>query len=209
MTAINVMVSHTVGFMLTDSLAYDMDTGLVLGHAAKTFTFPHAQSVFAARGFVDPIRWVADLLGSFTSFDDIAQRAPAELAKAWPIIVEKVGLTPMELIVMGWSQSSGRMRVLHSHSAKGFVFKEQPEGAVLAFPLVTERQLAAAGMNSLSDNPGSDLLRIMHAQRATVIAEEPDHAIGGAAVLTMMSSDAIVQRVLHRWPDKIGERVGA
>ena len=48
----------------------------------------------------------------------------------------------------------------------------------------------------------------MAAQRATTLMRG-NFCIGGAAELTIITKDRIEQRVVKRWPDKIGERIVA
>lgn len=52
---------------------------------------------------------------------------------------------------------------------------------------------------------GAPLLRMMQAQRDTSPPE--DGPAGGFAMLTALTRDGIVERIEHRWSDKIGEPI--
>jgi hypothetical protein len=89
-----------------------------------------------------------------------------------------------------------------AHRALEFEFAD-----LIAAPIVSPEDCQKAGLTAITDPP-ADLLRIMEIQR-----REPDDAgrsvIGGAVVLTMITRDTIEQRVVHRWADKVGERIEA
>jgi len=64
------------------------------------------------------------------------------------------------------------------------------------------------GQNAI--DPAIDGLRIIQLQRAHLIAgggiDGEFCAIGGFAQLTTVTADAMTSRVIHRWPDKVGDK---
>jgi hypothetical protein len=198
MTAINVIVTAKCGYMVSDSLCYDL-AGNVTGFAAKVQTLPHAHSVVAARGLVGQWQWATELLGRLISFDLIESIGPKGLRLHWPEMQEEFGdAAVMEIAVMGWSHALKCVRAIICKSPE-FAFES---GSPILAPVLTPKECGEAGIE-LTDNPPRDLLRIIKAQRLFCSGREENgriHVIGGAVILTTLTDQKIEQRAIAALP---------
>lgn len=199
MTAIAAYVTGAAGFMVTDSVVTD-EAGIAVAHGFKVATCPHASTVVATRGPLDGCWWAAEIAARYASFDEIEREAPAAFKLEYEKLAEQLGPRGMDIIVMGYSEAAGVAR-LYIAASPEFVFQAGP---IIAAPTLTPGQCAAAGISGL-DGP-ADLLRIMEIQRR-IPDDDGRFLIGGIATLTGVSNNGIAQQIVHRWPDKIGERI--
>lgn len=65
------------------------------------------------------------------------------------------------------------------------------------------------GTDADAIDPAVDGLAVMEIQRANPHLDNGDVVfIGGFAQLTTVTADCVTSRIIHRWPDKIRERIG-
>jgi hypothetical protein len=123
-----------------------------------------------------------------------------------------------DLVVVGWSESRGRCETwLMFSQARGDQGAWTPHemGPVVLMPYdealgdrlgLTEAQIAG-GLHAVEDG-----LRIIEEQRGVSAfqgdRDVPSHGVGGFAQLTLVGRDHIETRIMRRWPDEIGGRLG-
>lgn len=205
MTAINVAVSRDrkTGLMLTDSAAYDEATGGFAFLCAKCMTFPHSRSVAGYRGPGQHWSGFQQTLGTFASIDDMVANAPSALLETLAWARKDEPACGIELSIVGVSDARGVVVLLSANSDDGFTMTQ---GDLLVSPVLDAREMRETGVSFGDFSPARDLLKIMHVQRRVVARERA--FIGGAAVLTTIGINGqIVQNVVHRWNDKIGDVV--
>lgn len=201
MTAINALVapSGRTGWLLADSAMTNDETKIFQLHSAKVTTFPHARAVAAASGKA-PFTTVAPIgLARFATFDDVIAHGAEALRATWPATPE----ARVALVLMGWSDKHEAVRLYLAHSDRGFA----PE----RFHEVTCPDIGLPPADY--KRPDAYLLEIMQRQRRDCRERTSDNAadwpgvIGGVATLTTLDADGISQRIIHRWPEKIGEQI--
>lgn len=65
------------------------------------------------------------------------------------------------------------------------------------------------GTDADAIDPAVDGLAVMEIQRANPHLDNGDVVfIGGFAQLTTVTADCVTSRIIHRWPDKVRERIG-
>jgi hypothetical protein len=123
----------------------------------------------------------------------------------------------LDLVVVGWSKvhRCGKAAALSSTPRLGFEPFTFAQHEIIMRPIPSTTDLVAAGLmiGSRFDTfvPERDMLRIIEIQRARASnIDSSGHvegsAVGGHAVLTTVGEHGINQRVLYRWPDRLGER---
>ena len=200
MTAINavVMANRQSGFIITDSIASD-DDGSIVGFGAKVWTMPHIGGAIAVRGYVEHLVWAAHRLGDFATFDAMLSGATESLRHGWPSMIDLIGEHHCAVVVIGWSESAKRIKLMITNSRDNFVFAECQNHCA---PLPDDSQTATL---KATGNPIADAMAVLELQRSM-----PDLTlrIGGHAVLTTVGANgAISQRLLKRWPDVVGQRI--
>jgi hypothetical protein len=217
MTAINVAIppGGVVGVMLSDTAGYD-DNGVIRCFSPKVITLPHMGTVVAARGHVDIVQWAADTVAEFPSLDEVVQECPPALCAGWRQILDATPAASMDLVVMGWSTTMGQIKCYAATADSGFVFADAP---VYLAPIPDEAAMIAAGLLvpghgiAFQNGVHEVLLKIMELQRAEPMPfnkatpERLGHVIGGHAILTVIDRETIIQKVIRRWPDKIGQLI--
>jgi hypothetical protein len=216
--------------ILCDGAVYDSG-GTLQGVLSKSFAIPHLSAVIAARGPAVALPFIATRLSTlFSSFDELAAGIEAELPK----IIEDSetlfalsGATSTEMAVIGWSEKDdiGKAFTIQTDDASEtraeYADIEQPESFKLierpvafALPAPSAEIMRAAGLRSDIDIdkivPEIDLLQIMEMQRQSLIEfnGQEIYVVGGLALLsTVRRGGTITQRVIHRWPDAIGELI--
>jgi hypothetical protein len=138
MTAINVIVTRDVAYMLTDALVYTGD-GARIGDRAKVQTTPHAPAVVAARGSVHLTSWALEHANSFGGYDEIVDLLPTILRAEYAgvlkrcdrisPIIRKMGL---EIILSGWSAPADSMRACLFMDRSDFPDFEPRQGRTFA-----------------------------------------------------------------------------
>jgi hypothetical protein len=216
--------------LLVDGAGYDSG-GIVRAVMSKAFAIPHLSAVIATRGSAVALPFVGTRLSAlFSSFDELAAGVESELPK----IIEDAeelfamsGSASTEMAVVGWSEkdNTGKAFTIQtgdvSDTRDEYADSEQPESfklierpAAFVLPAPDAEIMQQADFRSDIDIekliPEIDLLQIMEMQRQSLIElnGQPTYVVGGLALLsTVARSGTITQRVIHRWPDEIGEQI--
>jgi hypothetical protein len=89
MTAINVIVTRDIAYMLTDTLVYNND-GERIGDRSKVQTMPHAYAIIAARGSTLFSSWAIDHANSFKDYDATVEMLPTILRAEYAGVLKRV-----------------------------------------------------------------------------------------------------------------------
>lgn len=122
-----------------------------------------------------------------------------------------------DLVVAGLSSSRGPDSFLICDHDRygGAAWSVIPLGPVCIAPADEETlaRMALTEAELAGDiDPVEDGLRIIEAQRHCKAIQgeetEPSYGVGGFAQLTTVRAGEITTRILRRWPDRIGEKLG-
>jgi hypothetical protein len=235
MTATNIvrLPRHQCILVMTDGAYYDKDS-VLRGIATKIQTAPNWPGIITSRGFVVPAAIIATkLLARFPTFDSLIEGAVLSIREiADEHNFEAWGAQLPEIILAGWSAKRGAPETYVVNltdelppgsdlSAPGAViplqYTMQALPACVAGPMiqVDNPEAVSVGYRGIRNKSGSmddcidDMLTVIKLQRRLKFDGGQHSYVGGFVELTVIRPDAIEQRVLHRWPDKIGERVAA
>jgi hypothetical protein len=218
MSAINVIVQETAVHLLTDGAAYQMD-GTISAIGPKVALMPHLNCAVAFRGPAPARAILAELISvEAHTFDELRDSIGSLMQKAAGVfapIFQQCGAGPdFEVVVAGWSGDGPAAYMVASHGRHGDPWEIIPLTGLCITPanaVIHERMLAALP-NGLTDDdvdPVVHGLAIMGIQRAYLIENHGIDgrfcAAAGFAQLTTVTAEAVTSRVIHRWPDKIGE----
>jgi hypothetical protein len=219
--------------IITDGAMYDRK-GVVLGFQSKIIPLHLAKSVIAVRGASWAALPLEGILRFADSFDQVLDRLPDLMERMIAAHIEELGpdLHPadreFEVTAAGWSAKFGRLMVAVASSFKAcdpddstgdshqagyqqFVPWEAPRA--FTAPLidvqgVLGRQIATVGdINELDGEVDGFALHC--AQRVTpgFYYGKPVHLIGGFAELTTVMRNGFEKKVIHEWPDAIGQNI--
>ena len=206
-----------IGFLLSDSVTYAArGVPIVKGFAAKALMLPHAQSVIAFAGPTLAAASVCDSVRHCGDYDQIRSALPEALRKVI-VTLGKHHPNWVEFLrccgayVLGFSPSAQAVRCLVCWTQGGELTLD--EAPIILAPRLSDAEEAAAWRTC--DRPDlprlpAQLLAIMKKQRRCGRASDGRLGIvGGCATLTAVTRNEISQRVIHRWPDVIGQPIGA
>jgi len=201
MTAINVLCQGARGLMLTDTSGYDKQ-GICREWRSKAVTLPHAATVVAARGAHMSTISVYDCCHDCDGYNEMRATISERLLKAFAWNTQQDRSYGLDVIALGWSEKERCVKSFFACNEDGFLPHDCD--CQLA-PLLSPEEVKSAGVNPAKFDHGErDLLRIMDYQRRNNPGQ-----IGGAAVLTIVTETTITQQVIHRWPDKRGEKIAS
>lgn len=211
---------------------YDHE-GVIVGFKSKVVRLPASNVVFALRGGDWPRMPLEYALQFFSSFDQIIDGLP-QLMRA--MLAEYDAQAPnahpadrhFEVTVAGWSDKLGRMVAgvvltfdpwdpndstgvshldgyrscvpwlpVHTYSAPPQDFE-----AIIGRPIITQADIDAL-------DPERAGLAVHTAQRVEggVYCGRAAYLVGGFAELTSVRLSGIESRVIHEWPDAVGETI--
>ena len=233
MTAINSIVLRDRLHVFSDGAHYDRH-GVIKAITSKISQIPSYPGIVAVRGATYSAPLLAHDFGLHApNFDRLLE----EVETLFPFLMEKYadqfgGNTSGQLFLGGWSETRRKMELyflsnddLHLSSVEG----EDTEGAFR--PDVGELQNLATGNilpglmegdveRGFDPYPAPDQVEanieyiartILELQRqrkhGAIEDSEAEHIVGGFVQLTTVSRDGISTRILHRWPDTIGETI--
>jgi hypothetical protein len=232
MSVVNVVCQPQCAIVLTDGATYSAD-GIIRGLGQKVFTATSWPGLVAGRGTAIATVILGQALSwRFSTFD----QAVAGVQNALPELVALYGLDQSdELILAGWSEdrSQAESYVIYTGDdlpegmdeddldklvqAGGIrppaAFELIKLPAVVAGPLLGAEITEASGYRGINANDDyekviSGLRLLIECQRHdNFIGDGGKHLVGGFAQLTTVWPDKIEQRILHRWPDVIGELI--
>jgi hypothetical protein len=227
MTALNAYRLKDKVVLHSDVAIYD-ETGRVVQASPKVCTFPHIGVAIGVRGAKFAYAHLAPTFAAmFGSIDEMRDHRP--LQAMVPILRENLELmrapTLFEFLVVGWSpEKDGPDSFMLSSIPDGelaytlteieaFTAAPSPDFAAMLTACRPELRQAAESPDELMTifDPDIDGLMILDNQRRLTFEFVPGgekfHGVGIAALSTTVTRDAIEQRVIRRWPDRIGARI--
>ena len=223
MSAINVLVQSKAVHFLTDGAGYDADRTFLM-RGPKILPVPHLSCAISVRGPASARPILCELLSHVgTSYNELrssAAEAVREACKFYaPVFAQCSTGSDLEEVVGGFTDEGlpdAYMVASHSRYGSEPWMVTPIEG--LTF-LPNDQKLHARVVASLPAGATPDDLdfakvglAIMELQRSNPEASsEGDNkcAIGAFAQMTTITVDGIQTKIIHRWPDVIGERVAA
>lgn len=215
---------HGCVHVATDAASYDRERGAIVEFGSKIAPVPNWPGVVTSAGnAAATILFGAELSRRFSMFDEMIDLADFVL----PQIISGCGLpTAADVFLAGVSKE---------HGPKAYYFRTSDDlppmntrEEVEANPLWGERdklielpdvimtpvphdQVVPAHYEGLdtSEHPESvrwALLKILTMQRHMELPESIG-GIGGFAQIATVYADRIEQRIVHRWPDSVGDRI--
>jgi len=213
MSAINVLIQTDRAHLYTDAAIYQPD-GELVGIGPKVRMMPHINAAMAMRGAFLGLAPIAEELSAAPSFD--ALRAGIidclkKCAASYAHLLDQCSAGPdFEVVIAGISETTGPSAYLvASHSRYGDPWSIVDLSGLSLTPasdVVHQSVFAIAdGRDADQLDPVADGLAIMEVQRA----ERSGAYVGGFAQLTTIDADGVHSRIIHRWPDRLGEKVAA
>lgn len=213
MSAINVLIQSDRVHLYTDGAIYQSD-GELAGIGPKVRMMPHINAAMAMRGAFLGLAPIAEELSAAPSFD--ALRAGIidclkKCAVAYGHLLDQCSAGPdFEVVIAGMSETGGPSAYLvASHSRYGDPWSIVDLTGLSVTPASDAVHQSvfdiAAGRDADHLDPIVDGLAIMETQRA----ERSGAYVGGFAQLTTIDADGVHSRIIHRWPDRLGEKVAA
>ena len=214
MSAMAAIIKDDRIHVLSDAVFYDSDTGVVAGFDMKIWPVARLNAVFSSRG----IKLASSVFSAicsrmdFETFDDLA----ALLPDVMETFDAHMGGNAAEIMVAGFSESRQRPEVYVwiSHAGGGDDLHRKTvyfflEGCI-QFGLCLEQWPTASEFE-----PERDALpifegarrRVMDLQCGQAAQEVLGHSIGGALCHVELTATSATGKILHRWPDRIGERI--
>jgi hypothetical protein len=210
-SAVNVAVTNNGGMahILTDTAAYRRHARRIIAFVDKPRVFAHAGAVLCGRGPLRDLKRWGDSLQFCAGFDEMAELLGRKFRPGLFARLRRILGGATELVLVGWSRTKGRMIVLVIANAGPNAFQLIERPGVIGPNLPDEMNAGLrwpSDIESLRDRDAwpNALLEVMRKQRALIGHRKKAELIGGAAVLTQITQGQIIQRVIHRWPDKIG-----
>ena len=186
MTAIFIIKQCEACHLLTDGVAIDSD-GRVAGILAKAMALPHLGVAVALRGTVEMLAQMP-LLGLAPDLETLRARTESAVrAVEGEAEVYVAGLDACFAVT----------------AAAGAQF-------VVGFALTPSSDPIYADLGFLWDRPPDDVdpatdgvkvFEVLRRHRA------PSALVGGFVRLTTVTRDAVTTRIIHRWPDRVGEPI--
>ena len=222
MTAVNIFVLPDQVRVWTNGACVDAD-GVLVSIDQKVGLLPHLNAVIAVRGPAAALAFATFWLGScHETFDGMVDGMGGTLSRmiehhseAWR--ARGPGVT-FELLAAGFSESRRAPEVYWIESSDTLEVRRRGDCSIT--PSGEEGALArrlAAEFPGMSERKALSSetvqLRLMDLQRETEYpsnwGERPImRGVGGFAQLTTVFRDRIATRVVKRWPDRIGEKIG-
>lgn len=202
--------------MLTDTTAYTADRVLTSVTVAKATPLVSLPAAISCTGNSVVHRSVVRLVETeFSSFDDLIQDGAGALRDVFAELAGRGLLdtfSTAQAFLVGWHREENRpgtyaLTLEEDGSPPTF---EDVSANVTGTPLPTKEALKRCGF-VLKPRDGydesTDLLHLMEVARHRENIDAGVNCVGGQAVLTTVTRDSLTQRVLHQWPDVVGELI--
>jgi hypothetical protein len=223
MTALNTVQHADAMHVLTDGARYDID-GRFVGFSPKVWSLPHINAVVSSRGPRIFLPAIVEMLGCVgTSFDDLKEKIVPFLRKSWDTLLDHADFHDFgpdaDVVVAGLSETRGPEAYLitsHENYGRPSWLITDMEGLSIA-PGNEEihaevLKLFPPGTQASEIDPVRDGIRLMEIQRNAIVpvagaAGRELRTVGGFIQLTSVTADGISSRIIHRWNDRVGERL--
>ncbi len=213
--------------MLTDGGVFDPD-GRLMALGSKCWAFPHLKMAVSFRGqtiFVAPVIEEIGRLGG--DYDEVRERLPTvfresyerQIAAARALFAAQGQTIPpalgleYDVIVVGWSKAKGSDIYAISNYDRGDgiapweVADLAPVAPLPSTDLMMDKLKKTSpdliGIEKYCRIVGDEWRKINFSSAGG----EPVYLIGGFLQLTTVGPELITTRIIHRWPDKIGDRI--
>lgn len=226
MTAINVFVSKTKAIIMTDGAGYTADL-VVRGFYSKCVAIPHLNAAVAVRGASTLPAHLAMKLGQrFATFDELVEYGTDFLKAQFDEVqaeLETAGLGDVEIFLAGWSPARRAAEAYfissRDHDSEGISAWELTPVLDRAFTpwpnvdlLISKAPAVVHTKDFSPETHGRPLMELQRREmvRPLVNGEEANSAgsiVGGFAMATTITERGVDQRVFHRWPDVLNERI--
>lgn len=220
MTAICIVRTSDAIAIASDGAFYD-DDGVVRQIASKVTTIPSASFAITSRGasvahhaFCSAIFWSSEPI---VTFDDVVRYAAPLARHALAETVQRSipSTWQFTLFLCGWSIERDRMETyrISSREWDGVpAFTLVPLPAVYYAPDPPGFIMADVGIEPASELTAMPSDAAQYACRTIMSCRLCDDGSGHAKVgafieLTVVRRDALQAQIVHRWPDRIGERM--
>ncbi len=222
MTAINIIRQKEAVHIITDAAGYD-DRGVLLTIGSKAWALPHLNAVMAVRGpkLLAPL--LADLLGqSATSYDGLKDEFAEIMRTGCGRLAVADDQMPFQITVAGWSERCGPDSYVLTNRSSPIdlepwkVLQCGPISLAPATETIARTVLETiltGDANPDALDPEIAALKILAVQRRTKVAlaygpqTDLQFLVGGFAQITTVTPSAITTKILHRWPDVLGETI--
>jgi hypothetical protein len=222
MSAINVFLDPAAAHIVTDGALYERD-GTLVAAGQKVATFAHLPAAIAVRGASSFLPLLSiEINASARSFDELLEIIVAKAEAVFAVCAAMPGqarFKSVDVILAGWSETRECAEAYGlfnypAHGAPSWQLVPLEGGLVSPGDYAFHKGIQAAGIDPLAADfdAATDGLRIVQAQRARAWpitgTAETAHIVGAFAQLTTVTQDAITTRILERWPDKMGQKIG-
>ena len=220
MTAINCYALKDRAVMMTDGAFYD-DQGVVYGVEKKAVSITGMSAVAAMRGDLELTRKILLGLPTYGTFDNLRALIEADMKEWLKDYGDFLSADPwwsFDISIVGWSEAEQRSKIL-TLEFDGELEVERVEDFTLRhWPLDVAREYLAA----LECLPGRDFglhnfdprfhgVEVMQAQRLRKMSIDDGgdelNIVGGNILLSEAGPQGVTQKVIHEWPDVIGETI--
>lgn len=199
----------------SDGSVCDPD-GRVVGFRSKLQAVPEWSMIMSARGhdaMLDSIRGQTRDAETFDRFIEIIPTALRKIVDHYREIVPNFHGT---LVFAGLSESKGEFEGYRcSSSPLEYVDGETPEPYTMSplpicylAPVISDKLLGPFGLLA-ADNEEELAMRMICAARADQhkYSNGTGYGVGGFVQLMVATREKIETRIVHRWPDLIGEKI--
>jgi hypothetical protein len=227
MTAINVIRQANAVHILTDGIVCNSE-GIICEIGPNTFALPNLPAALAIRG---PTQFMPFLVHRLSrecqSFDELLKTVvpvALEVHLSVPMTLGYGEVRPnFDLVVAGWSYERRRAESFVMTSQEGpdqfglttaWQLLSLPD--VLIAPSVGMAQIQSIGwrvpQSAEAFQPNIDGPKLLMAQRLSKglrgHSQNRDiDSVGGFVQLTTVHPEGVATTILHRWPDRMGQRI--
>jgi hypothetical protein len=228
MTAINVVRQANAVHVLTDGIVCDAE-GVISEIGPNIFMLPNLPAALAIRG---PSQFMPFLVHRLSrecqSFDELLKNvvpAALDVHISIPMTLGYGDVRPnFDLVIAGWSNERGRPEsfVMTNQEAREQVglataawqLMHLPDVSIA--PSVGVAQIESVGWrvpeSAEAFQPSIDGVKLVRAQRLSkglrpAVPNRDIDSVGGFVQLTTVHAHGINSTILHRWPDRVGQRI--
>jgi hypothetical protein len=231
-SALNTFVVSRTSVVLVSDSAICCDQGILRGHMLKVVPLPGLRgAVGMLGGALSAPVFASLLLGRYATFDEMVGALESDIpdihAEAKAICGNRARPPSGFLVICGWSAERASPEAYTTRVGiddNGFEIdgsknpEEYPEYRLAQgsqiMPFVSSETLAETGIHAPQITEAAfknGLIALLKAQRKVLYrSSKGDYCrVGGNVIATTLTRHGVVQQIIHRWPDRIGERLGA
>lgn len=229
MSACNVLITPSAGYIATDTAVYTADLQLQT-FGPKVATYPHMRCAFTGRGSASFLAQAGLALGFLPNpsrcIDGLISQVQQTLGTVYEACTHdmtQVGALDVQAFLVGWSEEKNKVvgyEVSHWVGGQYEPFQPIPMDDLLYLtpnlsasdPLLRKEHLIDFQRwngRQIVKAPDEFMTHAMKKQRAMAfdlgdVCEDARGFIGGDLIVTEIGRHGIKQRSIHRWADQIG-----